>query len=154
MSITARIYVYAVALIGSTLLVENLLKWESQDIVRFFCYLILAIGSSRLKVALPGITGTMSVLFFFMLFSIVQLTLPESLLMGCIAAFCQCLWSQQDIKPYQLAFNTGSMAIAIAATSLTYHSPLLHRSHVDTALLLVASSVVFFLMNTFPVSAA
>jgi diguanylate cyclase (GGDEF)-like protein/putative nucleotidyltransferase with HDIG domain len=154
MSITARIYVYSVALIGSTLLVENLLQWESQDIGRFFCYLLLAIASSRLKVALPGITGTMSVLFFFMLFSIVQLSLPESLLIGCIAAFCQCLWSQQDIKGYQLAFNTGSMAMAIAATSITYHSPLLHRSHVDTAILLIASSVVFFLMNTFPVSAA
>src|SRR5580704_3985356 len=154
MSITARIYVYAVSFIGSTLLVENLLRWESQDIVRFFCYLMLAVASSRLKVALPGITGTMSVLFFSMLFSIVQLSLPESLLIGCVAAFCQCLWSQQEIKAYQLAFNTGSMAMAIAATSLTYHSSLLHRTHVDTAIMLVAASVVFFLMNTFPVSAA
>jgi diguanylate cyclase (GGDEF)-like protein/putative nucleotidyltransferase with HDIG domain len=154
MSVTARIYVYSVAVLGTMLLAENLVRWESQDIVRFVCYLILAVASSRLKVALPGITGTMSVLFFFMLFGIVQLSLPESLLMGCLAAACQCLWSRQPVKAYQLAFNTGSMAIAIAATSQTYHSQLLHRSHIDTAILLVAASVVFFLMNTFPVSAA
>ena len=42
----------------------------------------LAMMASRLKVALPAITGTLSVMFIFVLFGIVELSLPEALCMG------------------------------------------------------------------------
>jgi hypothetical protein len=71
MSIVARIYIFSVVFIGSSVLIDELCRWQSQDLVRFFCYLLMAILASRLKVALPAITGTMSVLFIFILFGIV-----------------------------------------------------------------------------------
>jgi len=155
MSIGARVYVSAVIIIGSCVTISELSRWESQDLVRFFCYLVLSILGSRLKVVLPAITGTLSVLFIFILFGIVELSLPEALFMGCTATLIQCFWhNKQRPKTHQVLFNLGSMAIAIATTSSAYHSNILHKSHLDAALTLLITATVFFAMNTFPVSAA
>ena len=96
MSIFARIYVSLVILIGLCVTVSELSRWESQDLARFLCYLVLSILASRLKVVLPAITGTLSVLFIFILFGIVELSLPEALLMGCLATLMQCLWQKRQ----------------------------------------------------------
>ena len=155
MSLGARIYVSAVIVIGAGVALNELLRWESQDLVRFFCYLALSIFASRLKVLLPAIKGTLSVLFIFILFGIVELTRPEALFMGCTATLIQCFWHNRERpKVHQVLFNLGSMAIAIATTSSAYHSKLLHSGHLDSALMLLVTASVFFAMNTFPVAAA
>ena len=73
---------------------------------------------------LPGLTGSLSVLFIFILFGVVELTLPEALFIGCAATLIQCLWNYRQ-RPtwHQTFFNVGSMAIAITVTNFTYHSP-------------------------------
>ena len=155
MSIAARIYVYAVVSIGVFVTISELIRWESQDLLRFVCYMVLAMLASRLKVALPTITGTMSVTFIFVLFGVVELSLPEALCMGIGATLIQCLWHHRELpKPYQVMFNLGSVAIAIATASTVYHSNLLHKGHLDAALTLMVTATVFFAMNTFPVAAA
>ncbi|HEV2690934.1 MAG TPA: diguanylate cyclase [Bryobacteraceae bacterium] len=155
MSIGARIYVSAVILIGACVIINELVRWESQDLIRFFAYLVLSILASRLKVALPAISGTLSVLFIFILFGIVELSLPEALFMGCTATLIQCFGhNKQRPRAYQVLFNLGSMAIAIATSSSAYHSTLLHKGHLDAALTLLVTASVFFAMNTFPVAAA
>ncbi len=155
MSIGARIYVSAVIFIGACVTLSELSRWESQDLIRFACYLALSILASRLKVVLPAITGSLSVLFIFILFGIVELSLPEALLIGCAATLIQCFWhNKQRPKAHQVLFNIGSMAIAIATASAAYHSTLLHNTHLDSALTLLVTATVFFAMNTFPVAAA
>jgi diguanylate cyclase (GGDEF)-like protein/putative nucleotidyltransferase with HDIG domain len=155
MSIAARIYVYAVILIGACVTLSELIHWESQGLLRFVCYMSLAIMASRLKVALPAITGTLSVTFIFVLFGVVELSLPEALCMGLSGTLIQCIWHNRERpKPYQVLFNLGSIAIAIATASTVYHSNLLHKSHLDAALTLMVTATVFFVMNTFPVAAA
>jgi len=155
MSIAARTYISAVVLIGTCVTVMELSHWESQDLVRFACYLVLSIAASRLKVALPAITGALSVLFIFILFGIVELSLPEALLMGCLATLMQCLWQKrQHLKWHQVLFNVSSIAIAIATSSNAYHSTLLVKGHFEPALRLLVTATVFFAMNTFPVAAA
>jgi hypothetical protein len=155
MSIFAKIYVSVVIFIGLCVTVSELSRWESQDLARFFCYLILSILASRLKVVLPAITGTLSVLFIFILFGIVELSLPEALFMGCAATLIQCFWhNRKRPKVHQVLFNLGSMAIAIACTSYAYHSKVLHQGHLDAALTLLVTATVFFALNTFPVAAA
>jgi diguanylate cyclase (GGDEF)-like protein/putative nucleotidyltransferase with HDIG domain len=155
MSFAAKIYIATVVLIGTCVIVSGLTHWESQDMVRFACYFALSIAASRLKVALPAITGALSVLFIFILFGIVELSLPEALLMGCVATLMQCLWQKrQQLKWHQVLFNVSSIAIAIATASNAYHSTLLIRSHFEPALRLLVTATVFFAMNTFPVAAA
>jgi diguanylate cyclase (GGDEF)-like protein/putative nucleotidyltransferase with HDIG domain len=155
MSPIAKIYVSAIVAIGAMVTVVELARWESQDLFRFLCYLALAIVASRLKVSLPGISGALSVLFIFILFAIVELSLPEALVIGCTAILMQCLWNyRQRPKWHQVVFNLGSMAITVVASGTVYHASLLNQQHLEPALRLVVTATVFFLMNTFPVAGA
>ena len=155
MSLIAKIYVAAIVVIGAAVAVSELARWQSQDLVRFLCYLALAVIASRLKVSLPGITGALSVLFIFILFAIVELSLPEALFIGCSAILMQCLWNyKQRPKWHQVLFNLGSMAITVAASGAVYHASQLNQRHLEPALRLVVTATVFFLMNTFPVAGA
>ena len=155
MSLIAKIYVAAILVTGAACTVTELAHWESHDLIRFGCYLALAVFASRLKVSLPGISGALSVLFIFILFAIVDLSLPEALFIGCSAILLQCLWNyRQRPKWHQVLFNLGSMAITVAASGAVYHASLLTQSRLEPALRLVVTATVFFLMNTFPVAGA
>jgi diguanylate cyclase (GGDEF)-like protein/putative nucleotidyltransferase with HDIG domain len=155
MSHLAKIYVSSIVVIGAMVTLVELARWQSQDIFRFVCYLALAIFASRLKVSLPGISGALSVLFIFILFAIVGMSLPEALFIGCAAILMQCLWNyRQRPKWHQVLFNLGSMAITVVASGAVYHASLLTQSRLEPALRLVVTATVFFLMNTFPVAGA
>lgn len=155
MSRIATAYVSAIVALGAAIAVTQLAHWQCQDPIRFLCYLALAVVASRMTVSLPGISGALSVLFIFILFSIVELSLPEALLIGCAAIVVQSLsGNRQRPKWHQVLFNVGSMAITIMAAGKVYHSGRLTGGHLEPALLLVSTATVFFLMNTFPVAGA
>ncbi len=149
----AKLFISFVITVGGFILANEMYLWESPDILRYLCYLILAVLSSRLKVNLPGIAGTMSLFFIFVLFGIMRLTLPETMLIGCAATLVQCLWHNKTRpKLYQVVFNVCGMALAVAATSQAYHSEVLRNRHTDPALLMIIATIVFYTMNTFPVA--
>jgi diguanylate cyclase (GGDEF)-like protein/putative nucleotidyltransferase with HDIG domain len=151
----AKFYVSAVVVIGAAVTVVELARWQSHDFVRFLCYLALALFASRLKVSLPGISGALSVLFIFILFAIVDLSLPEALFIGCSAILLQCLWNYRERpKWHQVLFNLGSMAITVATAGAVYHSGLMIRGHLEPALRLMVTATTFFVLNTFPVAGA
>ena len=72
MSVPARAYVILTATIGVLILQRVLFESHAEDSVRFLCYLASAVLTSQLKVRLPGITGTMSVNFFFILLAMIE----------------------------------------------------------------------------------
>jgi len=75
--------------------------------------------SSGLKVQIPGLDGTMSVNFLFILLGVLELSLPQTLLIGCTATLVQCLWqARQKIVPAKVVFNVFMMANAIALSFL------------------------------------
>src|SRR5580698_4348837 len=151
----AKFYISAIVVIGAAVTVSELARWQSQDLIRFFCYLALAVVASRLKVSLPGITGALSVLFIFILFAIVELSLPEAMFIGCAAILMQCLWNyRQRPKWHQVLFNLGSMAVTVLTAGAVYHSSVLIRGHLEPALRLMVTATAFFVMNTFPVAGA
>ena len=153
MSGKAKAYISFVIAVGSAIIVNELFLWESQDVLRYLCYLVLAVLSARLKVNLPGINGTLSLFFIFVLFGTVQLSLPETIVIGCASGLVQSLWhNREKPKAIQVFFNVGSMAIAVATTNYAYYSQFLRSRHIDIALMLVIAAVVFFTMNTFPVA--
>lgn len=153
MGTKTNIYVTLVALLGSTILISAATRWESGDYIRLVFYLLFALAASRLKVALPGITATMSVNFLFVLMGIVELHLPETLLLGCSATFLQCIWhAEKRPKPVQMLFNVCSMACAIASADAMFHFQGAAWLAHSFALRLIASASVFFLINTLLVS--
>ena len=155
MSTIGKAYVAAIVLIGAAVTITQLTQWHSPDLLRFYSYLLLSVCASRLKVPLPGISGALSVLFIFIIFGIVELTLPEALLIGCGATLVQCLWNNRERPKWnQVVFNLGSMAITIAASGAVYHSAALQHGNLEPALKLFVMATVFFGMNTFPVAGA
>src|SRR2546427_459701 len=92
MSISARVYIISTAILGFAIIGHAILQWESQDLARFFSYFFIAILASTLKVILPGITGSMSVNFLFILIGILDLSFPETIVIGCTATMVQCVW--------------------------------------------------------------
>src|SRR2546425_10798264 len=89
----AKLYVSSAIAAGLILLTACLLyKWDFPDLSRYFGYLALACIASTLKIKLPKIQGTMSTNFLFILIGVAELTVAETVTLGCIAALIQTLW--------------------------------------------------------------
>ena len=152
MSAAPRFFIAVVVLCGTAVLTYSVLHGRSENPLKFFCYLVIALAASRLKVNLPGITGSMSVNFLFLLLGVLELSLSEAMALGCAAVVVQCFDRDRPI-PIQVAFNVCSTALAIAVTFAAYRFSLSHRgvSNPSTRLFLAAS--VYFVANTLPVAA-
>src|ERR1035441_7140304 len=89
--IRVKMFVAVTTAIGAWILGTSFLHWHSHDPREFFCYLLIALAASTMKVRLPGMESTMSVHFLFVLLGILELSLPETLVIGCSAALVQSL---------------------------------------------------------------
>jgi len=153
LSIQTKAFIGITATAGVVVLAFALTHWHSQDPMRFACYLVVALLASGLKVQLPGIDGTMSVNFLFILLGVLELSLPETLVIGCTASLAQSVWQLRGrLDPVKVLFNVaGMMANASALTFLSYHS-LVGRFGANKPILLMMSALVFFFANTLPIS--
>jgi diguanylate cyclase (GGDEF)-like protein/putative nucleotidyltransferase with HDIG domain len=153
MSGRARLFIGVTAALGSWALVHALWHWQSADLTRFTCYLLVAVLASRLKIQLPGIDGTMSVNFLFILLSILELSLSETLVIGCTATMAQCLFgTHQKRVPIKIVFNVLSMMANAIAVSYYAYQALQKVASAGTLLLLVITALIFFVSNTVPVA--
>jgi len=153
LSLQTKAFVGITVSLGIVVLGHTLLHWQSQDLMRFACYLVVAVMASGLKVQLPGIDGTMSVNFLFILLGVLELSLPETLVIGCTASLVQSVWqTRKRLDPVKVLFNVaGMMANASALTYLTYHW-LAERAGSNKPILLMVAALVFFFANTLPIS--
>jgi hypothetical protein len=152
LSVAPRVFIAVVVLCGTTVLCYSVWHGGSENPFKFFCYLAAALVASRLKVNLPGVTGTMSVNFLFLLLGVLELSLPEAMAMGCAAVVVQCLDLELP-NPIQVAFNVCSTALAVAVTFATYHYCLSHRGVNNPNSSLFLATCVYFVTNTLPVAA-
>ncbi len=146
-------FVFLTAAIGSVVLGHALVHWHSEDLLKFACYFAIAMLASTMKVRLPGIESTMSVHFLFVLLGVLELSLPETLAIGCAAALLQSFWkTKHHPEAIKVIFNVLSMtANAIWLTYTAYHSAEAVIRHSAPLLLLIAACT-YFLMNTMPLS--
>lgn len=152
MSKRALFFITTTAAIGMLVLAHSFSHWYSADLTRFVCYLLIAVLASGLKVQLPGIDGTMSVNYLCILLGVLEMSLPESLVIGCTASLVQCVWSaRRKADPAKVFFNVFMMANAVALSYYAFHR-LGRVMGGSTPLLLVITALVYFLANTLPVS--
>jgi PAS domain S-box-containing protein len=148
----AKLYIGFVLAVGVAALWRGAVVWNSWDLPRFSCYLVLAVMGSGLKVNLPGITGTMSVLFIFLLAAISELNLQQALVIGLVCILVQCYWHAKVApKTIQVLFSLANIAFALSATDYLYHLPLI--AGLPVPFHLASAATTFFLTNTFPVAA-
>ena len=122
----------------------------------YFALAVLALAAvtSRMKVKLPGINGTMSVNLPFLLTAAVSLSAVEAAVIACISTAVQC-WPRKNAKfnPQQMAFNLSMMVFATSAASLIFNvtaqsQTMWHSSTLGLAL----ATVTLFLGQTAPVA--
>ncbi len=147
-----QFFIAVVVLCGTGALTYSILQGGSANPLKFFCYLLIALAASRLKVNLPGITGTMSVNFLFLLLGVLELSRAEAMAIGCAAVVVQCV-DFGHLNPIQVAFNVCSTAIAIVLTFLSYQYSMSHLTSNNPSTALLLAACVYFLANTLPVAA-
>lgn len=151
MPLKARIYISVILLLGVLALYRGIFPWESSNLFRFALYLIVAVIGSGLKVTLPGINGSVSFSFLFVLISIVQLSLPETLVIVGAAVTWQGYWHAKP-TPLQVAFNLASNFVAAGLAYIAFHGAAWESVPVGMSVRLAAAAIVFFVANTLPVA--
>ncbi|HUA21391.1 MAG TPA: HD domain-containing phosphohydrolase [Bryobacteraceae bacterium] len=147
----AAIHVYAYVALGCAALASGLANWHWNDPVRFASFLLAAALGSILKVRLPGVTGNTSVSALFVLIGIVNLSLPEALIVGAVSMLVQCTW-RPKVKPraIQVAFSVCVLAIAIYVSAFVLAWA---NTRFPAPLSLTVLALVYFCLNTFPIAA-
>jgi len=149
----ATLFILTQVLAGIPLVPYALLHWHTDNSLRFASFLAVALGASLFKVRLPGIQATMSANFLFILVGILDLSYPETLLMGCLGGLVQSLW-QAKPRPrvIQMLFNFANLALSISLAHLVFHSQLAYNLGLRWPLLLAVASTTYFTVNTMSVS--
>ena len=70
---------------------DAVLNAKSMPTAKFVAFLLVACVAARLRIKLPGVTGTMSVNLPFILVAAAEMNTAEALAVGFISTFVQCL---------------------------------------------------------------
>ena len=114
--------------------------------------LALAAATSRMKVKLPGIDGSMSVNLPFLLMAVVNLSALEAVFIASISTVVQC-WPKPEskFKPEQMLFNVSMMAFATSMANLIWNAGWLGKAAwASEPLMLASATAAFFVGQTAP----
>jgi hypothetical protein len=130
--------------------------FASHTLHTYFALAVLALAAvtSRMKVKLPGINGTMSVNLPFLLTAVVNLSAIEAVVVTCVSITVQC-WPRKDaeFKPQQMVFSVAMTAFASCLASLMFHAGWLRGMQSSaSAIGLVLATAALFLGQTAPVA--
>jgi hypothetical protein len=152
-SFSARIFVALIVISGLMVLGDVVLHAKAMPTVRILAFLLAACLAARLKIKLPGLTGTMSVNLPFILVAVAEMNTAEALAVGFISTFVQCLpRGKQKLNLVQAAFNCSTITLAVAATRLIYTSPSVNTMVTSPSLRLAIAAAGYALANSVPVA--
>lgn len=145
----ARIYVDGVIATGMSIAVYALLHWDAQSPTRFAMFLALFVGAALLKGRIPGITGTYSLVFFFVLLGSHMLSFSEVVFAAGLAGIVQCtFFVQRHPTTVQIAFNAANMMIGTACAFALIHRQLPVLAEQPLIILLILGASVYYVVNT------
>src|SRR5580698_6682484 len=124
-------------------------NWQSTDPVKFLSYLTVALLASSLKIKLPGINGTMSVNFLFILLGVLEMSFAETLVIGFAAVLVQSYWRSSNLKSIHVVFNLSQLPVGTAAAYVAYQFVTTHGLHRSDPLPLLLVAITYFAFNTF-----
>lgn len=146
MPLPAKAFVGMIVVAGTATLLYGAIHQTSKNIAEFICYLGIAILASRLKVNLPGITGTLSVNFLFILIGVLELSFAETLTLGAVSMLAQCFYRDRP-NAIQVTFNVCAGSLSTTAAYLAYHHPVATLVVPSRPLLLGIAASVYFIAN-------
>ena len=147
MRLYAKLYIGFILASGFVCFAYAMAGWRCAEPFHFICQLAIALLAAALKVSLPGISGTMSVSYVFVLLSMMDFSYPETMLVACLAILMQSVSSfKRPVRLVRLAFNWAALAIAVSVGYGIYH---LATARLQSLLLSVALAATgYFVSNT------
>jgi hypothetical protein len=145
-------FVALIVISGLLLLGDAVLNAKQMPTAKFLAFLLVACVAARLRIKLPGVTGTMSVNLPFILMAAAEMNTAEALAVGFISTFFQCFAKGKKFKVMQVAFNCCAITLAVAATRLIYQSGSVASVVSTPALRLALAAAGYALANTIPVA--
>ncbi|MGA2810448.1 MAG: hypothetical protein ABSG16_03540 [Candidatus Acidiferrum sp.] len=149
MNTFAKAYVAVIATLGCGVLGVALLNWQSADLTRLAVLLLLGLAAATWKVKLPGITGTISGSFLFILVAVSAFSFSETTLLAATVALLQCFWrARKNPQAVQVVFNVATLSVSAGVAWLSAHALLQAFRSQSLILLLVPAAVLFFVADT------
>jgi len=150
----AQLYQSAILLLGLLLTVRQAVEWSSAETPLFLMYLGLTILTSLLRLGVPTVAGTISVGFIFILASLAQLPLGQTIAIGVTGTVIHCL---RDVKKsvdwLSMAFQTAVVVLGIEAANAAYHRMMAILPAGGLAAALPMAGTILFLVTAFPLAA-
>ena len=153
--LSAKVYISLMCAAGLACWALAVRDWRAGDLsLQFGFYLVLAAFSSSLKVRLPGITGALSVNYVFILLSILDLGLPQTVAIAVVSTVAQSVMSARvNPRPVQILFNLGAISCFSTFAYRVYHFQALAAIDSSAPMLLLWTATAYFLTNTMAVAA-
>lgn len=150
----AQLFQALILLLGLALILRKALDWTSSNDPLFYTYLALTVITSLLRLGVPTVAGTISIGFIFVLASLAQLSLGETMIIGVTGTIIHCL---RDHNPrvdwLSIAFQTATVVLGIEAANAAYQRVSLAIDKGGAAAGLPLASTVLFLVTAFPMAA-
>lgn len=153
MNSPVRFYIAAIVGLGTLCALPMLTAWKCADPLQFAAYLLLAVLTAAWKVNLPGMHGTLSASFIYVILSVVELGREESLWIGGFAALVQYTVNKKSRFQFSKAsFNVAVLWISITFAALVTHHPVLVSWGVPLPIRTILGTSAYFVGNTLSVS--
>jgi diguanylate cyclase (GGDEF)-like protein len=154
MTTKAKFYQCIILFLGLALGIRQSLQWASGNETLFFAYLGLTVLTSLLRLGVPTAAGTISIGFIFILASLAQLSMAQTLMIGISGNVIHCLRDQkQRIDWLSLAFQTAVVVLGIEAANLAFQRITMLLPNGGPAAALPMAATILFLVTAFPLAA-
>ncbi|HUJ20931.1 MAG TPA: ATP-binding protein [Bryobacteraceae bacterium] len=144
------LYIALVISLGGWLAARSFSDLTFTHIWLYLSILAPALVASLMKLTLPGVKGTLSVAYVFVLISITQFTLPETMVLALAVGLGQCLWKpKRGLRFIETSFTLASIACAAYSAYVIYHKwmDVMPAQGIKT-LVLFGATGAYFLVNT------
>jgi len=150
---TAQAYIYGVIGAGGLVLAASLANWSSPDPLLWAIYLVLAVIASVVKLRLPGMDGTYSLGFLFLLYGVAHFSLGETLVAACAGAVAGSLLNTRKRSSLiQVLFNTANLMVSMGACFYLVRVWLAGGLEHYLPAVIALAAAVHFIINTVLVS--
>src|SRR5256714_2265542 len=139
-SISAKLFIALVIVCGISILGYAAMHRGAFGLTRFAAFLVITVLAARLNVRLPGIDGSMSVNLPFILIALTQLSMLETVVIGCCSALVQCFWNGKKADAVKVLFNVCNMANSVGLAYFVYNVAGLSLPAASQAPLLAAAA--------------
>jgi diguanylate cyclase (GGDEF)-like protein/putative nucleotidyltransferase with HDIG domain len=148
----------ATGMVGLAGIILSFHSWTPEFPARFVVYLVIGLACSGMNVLFPGVPGNLSVSDVFLMLGVLELKIPEAVILGVLLTVAQNFWAARHrgkrLKIENLLFNMMGVALAVLAASHLYRQPWFYTVAGGGLLRLFLAGVAYILVNTLLVSTA